>query len=252
MYILLWIILATLLDGLVSLSGIFSLWVNEKRLQKIVFVLVALSAGALLSGAFFHLLPESLENLNSTMVFSLVLVGFIMFFLIEKFLHWHHCHKNDKCDTHPFTYLILIGDGVHNFLDGLIIAASFIISVPFGVVTTLLILGHEIPQELGDFGVLVYGGFNKTKALLFNLLSQLTAVVGGIVGFFLSTYVEGIVPYILPFAAGGFIYIAASDLVPELHKDPNLKRSLTSFAFFLVGIALMIFIKFLAQILGTA
>ena len=206
MYVLLWIILATFIDGLVSLAGVFSLWVKEKLLNRIVFILVAFSAGALLSGAFFHLLPESLESLDAMKVFGFVLIGFILFFLIEKFLHWHHCHKTE-CKVHPFTYLILIGDGVHNFFDGLIIAASFFVSVPFGIVTTLLILGHELPQELGDFAVLVYGGFSKTKALIYNFLSQLTAIIGGVVGYFLSTSIENIVPYILPFAAGGFIYI---------------------------------------------
>lgn len=244
MYVLLWIILATFIDGLVSLAGVFSLWVKEKLLNRIVFILVAFSAGALLSGAFFHLLPESLESLDAMKVFGFVLIGFILFFLIEKFLHWHHCHKTE-CKVHPFTYLILIGDGVHNFFDGLIIAASFFVSVPFGIVTTLLILGHELPQELGDFAVLVYGGFSKTKALIYNFLSQLTAIIGGVVGYFLSTSIENIVPYILPFAAGGFIYIAASDLVPELHKEPELKRSLTSFGFFIVGILFMLLIKFI-------
>ena len=244
MYVLLWIILATFIDGLVSLAGVFSLWVKEKTLNKVVFVLVAFSAGALLSGAFFHLLPESLESLDAMDVFAFVLGGFILFFLIEKFLHWHHCHKG-KCKVHTFTYLILIGDGIHNFIDGLIIATSFFVSVPFGIVTTLLILGHELPQELGDFGVLVYGGFSKTKALIYNFLSQLTAIIGGVVGYFLSTSIENIVPYILPFAAGGFLYIAASDLVPELHKEPELKKSLTSFGFFIVGILFMLLIKFI-------
>jgi len=189
-------------------------------------------------------LPESLESLDAMKVFGFVLMGFVLFFLIEKFLHWHHCHKAE-CKVHPFTYLILIGDGVHNFFDGLIIAASFFVSVPFGIVTTLLILGHELPQELGDFGVLVYGGFSKKKALIYNFLSQLTAIIGGVVGYFLSTSIENIVPYILPFAAGGFLYIAASDLVPELHKEPELKKSLTSFGFFIVGILFMLLIKFI-------
>jgi zinc and cadmium transporter len=243
MHILIWVLIATIVDGLISLVGVFSLWIKEKTLQKILFILVAFSAGALLSGAFFHLLPEALENMESINVFVFVIIGFILFFLIEKFLHWHHCHNNEKCDVHPFTYLILIGDGVHNFLDGLIIATSFFVSIPFGIITTLIILGHELPQELGDFGVLVYGGFSRTKALLFNLLSQLTAVIGGIIGYLLSTFVEGIVSYVLPFAAGGFIYIAASDLIPELHKEPELKKSLTSFTFFLFGIAIMFSLK---------
>lgn len=245
------IILATLVNSLISLVGIFTLWCKEKLLDKIIIFLVALSAGALLSGAFLHLIPESLEVLTPTSVFTLVLAGFILFFLMEKFLYWHHCHKG-KCDVHPVSYLILFGDGLHNFIDGIIIATSFIVSIPFGIITTVLIIGHEIPQELGDFGVLVHGGFGKAKALFYNLLSQLACVVGGLLGYFLSTSIEGIIPFILPFAAGGFIYISASDLVPELHKEPDVKKSLSSFAFFIVGVLIMIAIKFIAHSLGVA
>lgn len=165
---------------------------------------------------------------------------------MEKFLYWHHCHEG-KCDVHPVSYLILFGDGIHNFIDGIIIAASFIVSIPFGIITTLLIIGHEIPQELGDFGVLVYSGFGKVKALLTNFISQLACILGGIIGYFLSTALKGIIPFILPFAAGGFIYISASDLVPELHKEPKIKKSLSSFAFFILGILIMLAIKFIAH-----
>lgn len=246
MSILYIIILATLVNSLISLVGIFSLWMEEKSLKKILILLVALSAGALLSGAFFHLIPESLEKLTPMTTFTYVLTGFIIFFLMEKFLYWHHCHEG-KCDVHPVSYLILFGDGIHNFIDGIIIAISFIVSIPFGVITTVLIIGHEIPQELGDFGVLVHGGFSKAKALVYNLISQMACVVGGILGYFLSTSIEGIIPFVLPFAAGGFIYISASDLVPELHKEPEIKKSLTSFAFFMVGVLFMLAIKFFAH-----
>ncbi len=247
MSILLWIILATLVNGLIAFVGVISLWLKEKLFKKILMILVAFSAGALLSGAFFHLLAESLEHLAVSKVFAYMMVGFIIFFLIERFLHWHHCHKEEKCKVHPVSYLILFGDAVHNFIDGIIIGVSFVVSVPFGIITTLLIIGHEIPQELGDFGVLVYGGFSKTKALLYNFFSQLTSVIGGVVGFLFSTRVQGVIPFILPFAAGGFIYIAASDLIPELHKEPNLKKSLVSFSFFLLGIVFMFLLKFLFE-----
>jgi zinc and cadmium transporter len=147
--------------------------------------------------------------------------------------------------VHPVSYLIIFGDSVHNFIDGVIIGASFIVSVPFGIITTLLIIGHEIPQELGNFGVLVYGGFGKTKALLYSFLAQLSCVVGGVLGFVFSQRINGVIPFILPFAAGGFIYIAASDLIPELHKEPKLKKSLVSFGFFIVGIVFMFMLKYL-------
>jgi len=247
MSILLWIILATIIDGLVALVGILSLWIKEELFKKILMILVAFSAGALLSGAFFHLLAESLEHLPVSNAFAYMMIGFILFFVIERFLHWHHCHKHGKCEVHPVSYLILFGDGIHNFIDGVIIGVSFLVSVPFGIITTLLIIGHEIPQELGDFGVLVYGGFSKVKALVYNFLSQLTCIVGGIIAYLFSTHIKGVIPFILPFAAGGFIYIAASDLIPELHREPELKKSLVSFGFFIVGIVFMFLLKFLFE-----
>ncbi len=240
---LLLILLATMINGLVAFVGAFSLFIKEKQLQKILMLLVAFSAGALLSGGMLHLLAESLEMLETETAFLITIFGFSLFFIIERFLHWHHCHEG-KCDVHSFTYMILIGDGVHNFIDGLIIAASFLVSVPFGVMTTILIIGHEIPQELGDFGALVHGGFDRRKALLFNFGSQLTAVAGGIIGFLIGGE-AWFTPLLLPFAAGGFFYIAASDLIPELHKESDLKKSILYFIFFLLGIGFMFATKFL-------
>jgi zinc and cadmium transporter len=232
----------TFINGLVAFVGAFSLMMSTKMLKKILSILVALAAGVLLSGAFFHLLAESIEMIVPTTAFIYLMIGFIMFFLMERFLYWHHCHDG-KCDVHPVSYLILFGDGVHNFIDGLVIAASFLVDIPFGIITTLLIIGHEIPQELGDFGVLVYSGFTKTRALFFNFISQLTAVLGGLIGFFFAGSLG--FSFLLPFAAGGFIYIAASDLIPELHKEASLKKSMFHFVFFLIGISLMLAIKLL-------
>ena len=232
-----WILGATILDGLLGLAGIFSLWISRKNLQKILFILVAFSAGALLSGAFFHLLAESIRPLGATNAFVFVFVGFILFFIIERVLHWHHCHEG-VCETHPVTYLILFGDGIHNFIDGLVIAASFLVSIEFGAITTILIIAHEIPQELGNFGVLVFGGFSRMKALMFSFISQLTCVAGGLIGFFFAAQ-SGFTVFLLPFAAGGFIYIAASDLIPELHKETDTKKMLVSFAFFIAGIVFL-------------
>ena len=189
------------------------------------------------------MIAESLEAIPADTVFLFVIVGFCVFFVMERFLHWHHCHEG-KCKVHPFTYLILFGDGVHNFIDGLVIAASFLVSVPFGLVTTLMIIAHEIPQELGDFGVLVYGGMKKKNALLYNFLSQLTCVLGGLVGLALAASLDP--APLLPFAAGGFIYISTSDLVPELHKEKDIKKSAKHFVLFLVGLAFMFAIKWVA------
>jgi zinc and cadmium transporter len=246
MSVLLWITGATVVVGLVALVGVFSLWMSSKALNKLLLILVAFSAGALLSGALFHLLAEALGQISQTMAFIYLLFGFSLFFLIERILHWHHCH-NGKCDEHQFTYLVLFGDAVHNFVDGVIIAASFIVSIPFGLITTVLIIGHEIPQELGNFGILVYGGFSKGKALLYNFIAQLTAVLGGIVGYFLSNSVKHLIPFVLPFAAGGFVYIAACDLVPELHKQPDLRKSLNAFAFFIIGIIFILIVEVLFE-----
>lgn len=228
------IILATAVNSLTALVGAVSLALRKETLKKMLFALVGFSAGALLAGAFFHLIVESLEKLAAETVFVYVFSGFVLFFLIERVLHWHHCHKGE-CDVHTFSYMILIGDGIHNFIDGLIIAASFMVNAGFGIVTTLLIIAHEVPQELGNFGVLVHGGFGRKKALLLNLAVQATCILGGIMGFFMAQGAGMATALLVPFAAGGFIYIAASDLIPELHREADLKRAVAAFVFFLLG-----------------
>lgn len=237
MNVLLWILFSTFLVSMVALIGIFALVIKEKLLERILLVLVALSAGALMGGAFLHLIPEAIEKFSSPAIFQYILVGFISFFLVEKILHWRHCHK-ERCSVHPFAYMNLLGDSVHNFIDGLIIASSFIVDVRLGIATTLAVALHEIPQELGDFGVLVYGGFKKSTALLLNFVTALIAIIGGAIGYLLSNYFSGSTTFLLPFAAGGFIYIAASDLIPEIRKETG-KKSLTSFAVFILGILIM-------------
>lgn len=237
MEVLFWSVGAAVFVSLVSLAGAVTLALKEKTLNKILIALVGFSAGALMGGAFLHILPEALEK-GGSIVPLLVLAGFCLFFVLEKILYWRHCHAG-RCDVHAFTYLNLVGDGVHNFVDGLVIAAAFSQNVPLGIATTMAVLAHEIPQELGDFGVLVYGGFSKAKALFYNLLSALAAVLGAIIGVLLLGHAQAFAPLLLAFAAGGFVYIAASDLVPELHKEKDLKKSLTAFAFFIAGMAFM-------------
>ena len=239
-----WSIVASIVVSLISLIGILFLLVNEKTLNNILFILIGFATGGLLGGAFFHLLPEALEkSSNSTLTFLYVILGFIIFFILERYIHWRHCHKEGKCDVHVVSYLSLIGDSVHNLIDGMIIATSFQVNINFGLITTLAIILHEIPQEIGDFGVLVYGGFSKLKALFYNFLSALTAIIGVFIGYFLTTSIHNFSSVLLPIAAGGFIYIAASDLVPELHKEPNLKKSTLAIITFIFGIILMYALK---------
>jgi zinc and cadmium transporter len=228
------------------LIGIFSLFLNEGLLKKILFLLIGFSAGGLIGGAFLHLLPEVLEETHSNLIFIYLILGFIFFFILERYLHWRHCHKEGRCDIHAFTYLNLIGDGIHNFGDGLVIGSSFTVSVHFGIITALVIIFHEIPQEIGDFGVLVYGGFSKTRALFYNYISSLTCILGTAIGYILSANVARFSIFLLPFIAGGFIYIASCDLIPELHKEPSLKRSTASLFAFLCGILFIL----LARLLG--
>jgi len=241
---LLYILISTFVISLASLVGVLTLSLNAKRLENILLYFVSLSAGALIGGAFLHLIPESVERNSGVNIFILVLFGFTAFYFIEKLLHWRHCHKN-KCEVHTFTKMNLIGDGIHNFIDGLIIAASFVADIRLGIITSLAVALHEIPQELGDFGVLVYGGYTKSKALLFNFITALTAVFGGLVGYFLSSYSDSALNFLLPFAAGGFIYIAASDLIPEMRKETGLKKSLINLLIFVVGILILYLVKFL-------
>jgi len=233
-----YIFLATFIVSLISFVGVVTLALKDKILNKILLILIGLSAGALMGGAFLHLLPEAVEKSTGLNVYLFVLIGFILFFLIEKVLHWRHCHKGE-CDVHTFHYMNLVGDSIHNFIDGLIMAASFVVSIPLGITTTIAIATHEIPQEIGDFAVLLYGGFSKKRAIILNFVIALTAVLGGIVGYFVSYLIENIVLFILPFAAGGFIYIAATDLVPEIRKELDMKKYMATLFVFICGILIM-------------
>ena len=234
------IIIATSVISLISLIGILFLGRDEKKLQKIIFVLVSFATGALIGGGLLHLLPESLAM--GKIAFFVFIIGIISFFILEKFLYWRHCHK-EICPIHTFTYLNLIGDGVHNFIDGVVIAASFVVDLRLGLTTSLAVALHEIPQELGDFGILVYGGFSVKKALLYNLLSAATCILGGIGTYFLSSFTNILKFPLLAFAAGGFIYIALVDLLPELRAKSGLKESILQLLFILLGIGLMLGFK---------
>ena len=242
MLTLLLILITVVIISLVSLIGIFALGVKEAIFKKIIFYSISFAAGAMLSAAFLDLLPEALETGNNNLVFTCVLAGLIIFFMLEKFLYWYHCH-GEVCEVHTFTYLNLVGDGVHNFIDGIIIATSYLISWPLGLATSLAILFHEIPQELGDYSILVYGGLDKKKALFYNYLCSLTAIAGALIGYFFNSQFAGISNYIVAVACGGFIYIACADLIPELHKENAPKTSLKQTFLLFLGIAVIWLVK---------
>jgi len=230
--------------SLIAFIGILFIGLKEAFLKRILMALIGFASGSLIGGAFIHLLPESLGETGEA-IFYYVVVGIVFFFVMEKFLYWRHCHEG-KCPVHIFAYLNLLGDGIHNFIDGVIIAASFILSYDVGVATTLAVIFHEIPQEIGDFGVLIYGGLSKKKALMYNFVSAITAVAGSLITYYSSFYVKGIEQPLIPFAAGGFIYIAATDLMPELHKRSLVKESLVQLVAILLGIWIMSALKILS------
>jgi len=237
-------IFSALAISLISFVGIVTLAIKEKTLNKILYLFVGFSTGALLGSAFFHLLPEALKHFaNPLQVFQYALISLSLFFVMERILRWHHCHE-PGCEIHKrhLGYLNLIGDGIHNLLDGLIIFSAFYTSPALGLPVLISLALHEIPQEIGDYGVLLYAGFKKSQALFYNFISALSAVAGVILGYLLINQMSNLNNFILPFAAGGFIYIAASDLIPELHKETNLKKSLISFIFFISALVLMLLI----------
>lgn len=240
-----WILLMTFINGLLAFGGVFSLLMSRKSLSKILIFLVAFATGALLGGAFFHLIPESFNKLKLITIILLTFFGFLLFYLIEKILHWHHCHKEEKCDEHPFTYLTLYGDSIHNFVDGLIIAGAFITSIPLGIITSIIIMAHELPQEIGNFGVLVFGGFSRKKSLFYNFLAQLTSIIGGVLGYYFLE-INNYSTYLLPLAAGGFLYIAIIDLIPEVFKEKNKIKLLINIISIILGLLLLLSAKILA------
>jgi zinc and cadmium transporter len=231
--------------SLLALVGTVTLLLSEQALEKLLLPLVALAAGSLMGGAFFHMIPASLATIEpQENVWLMLLLGFVLFMGLERFLHWHHCHRAQADCRQPLTYLILLGDGLHNFIGGLAIASTFLIDIRLGITAWLAAAAHEVPQELGDFGVLVHSGWSKRRALLFNLLSALTFLVGGLLTYALSFAVD--VSYLIPFAAGNFLYIAATDLVPELNKHSTAGAGLVNLSCFVAGVALMYFAAALA------
>lgn len=240
-------IFSVLIVSLISLIGVITFALKAAKLRRILLFLVSFSAGSLFGGAFIHLLPEAAERMGFGLKLSLyTLSGIILFFVLENFIHWRHCHiPTSKRHPHPLGMMNLIGDALHNLIDGMIIAASYIASTPIGITTTIAVILHEIPQEIGDFGVLIHAGYSKVKALFFNFLSALAALLGAVIVLAVGIKSIEFSTALLPFTAGGFIYIAGSDLIPELKKECyTLSRVFLQFLFLVLGIGVMVAITF--------
>lgn len=239
-------LVSVIVVSLISLVGIAALLLN-KDIKKITFLLVSFAVGGLFGDAFIHLVPESFEEIESTLAIPLlILLGILIFFILEKFLRWRHSHLSETEEhVHPVVTMNLVGDAVHNLIDGMVIGATYMVNIPLGLTTTLAILLHEIPQEMGDFGVLVHGGLSVKKALAFNFFSALCAVVGAVLSLAIGPHFQGYTVSLVPITAGGFIYIAGSDLIPELHHDVKISRSLLQFGLILLGIGIMSLLVFL-------
>ncbi len=225
--------------SLISLVGIFSFAIKQERLERVLFYLISFSAGALLGDVFIHILPEIMEGETAVRIGWYVLAGIMLFFVLERMLLWHHSHSSHKEEVHSMVYLTIFGDALHNFLDGVAIAAAFLASIPIGIATAIAVVFHEIPQEIGQFAILVHGGWSRKKALLYNFFSALTAIFGALVVLLFSRSFTEAPTVLLSLGAAGFIYIAMSDLIPELQKEPNTRQSVLQLVWMLAGIGVM-------------
>ncbi|HUL10585.1 MAG TPA: ZIP family metal transporter [Methylococcaceae bacterium] len=251
MSLLLWIVLFTLLGGVMSVvaASVFLL-VPDRHQPSILPHGVSFALGALLSVAFLDLLPHAVENVGVAKVqglFATVLIGLLSFFLLEKLLLWRHCHTTD-CEAHihmdehshqPAGTLIVLGDGIHNFVDGVLIAAAFLTDLNLGIVTSLAVAAHEIPQEVGDFAILLQSGCSRPKAFFYNMLSSLGTVLGGVLAYFSLENVHEVLPYFLALAASSFIYVSVADLIPTLHKKTHAEATVQQMALIVAGVLLI-------------
>lgn len=233
-------LLAVAVVSLVSLSGVLTLSMKEANVRKFSIFFVSFAVGALFGDVFIHLIPELYKEGGENLTPFYILGGILFFLVLEKFLHWRHCHVSDTHDhIHPMVASNLVGDAFHNFLDGVLIASSFAVSPTVGIATTVAVVLHEIPQEIGDFGIMIHSGMKVKKALFLNLFSALASIFGVLGFYFFGNFIAGIEQYILPIAIGGFIYIAGSDLVPELKHEDSLKTSIAHLIPLLLGIGIM-------------
>jgi zinc and cadmium transporter len=234
--------------SLLSFLGLFLFTLSEEHRKDVLIYLISLAAGALFGDVFIHLLPEIANEKGFTIDISIyLLAGVLLFFILEKVIHGqHYHHEHEHCEAaekkiKPVAYMSLIISTVHNFIDGLVIAAAYVISIPAGIGTTVAVGLHEIPHEIGSFAILLHGGFTRKKALLLNFTSALASVMGALIALALGNYIQRLQEIIIPIAAGGLLYIAGSDLLPELHKEScSFRSSSLQIAFFVFGICVML------------
>ena len=237
----LYTLFATILVSLSSFIGIFTISLNEKTLHKVLTILLAYSAGTILGAALFDLLPEAVELVDEVLVYPIIAFGFVFFLLLERTLYWYHGHGHghelghSEVVTKEFAYLNLLGDFIHNFIDGMIIAASFTNSVTVGVSAAIAVMFHELPQEMGDYGILVYAGMERNRALILNFLAAVSVVVGGVFGSFFLGVIENLEGYMVAFSAGAFIFLSASELIPEMHEENDRRRALIQLLMLILG-----------------
>lgn len=239
-----WIIIFSLIGSVGAVGGAALLLAFPGAVRKtLVPCLVSYATGTLLGAAFLGMLPKALEHVPASHIMAAVLAGMVLFFLLEKLVIWRHCHKGE-CEVHGTAGpLILFGDAFHNFVDGVIIAAAFLISVPLGVATSLAVIAHEVPQEVGDFGILLDSGYSRLRAFVYNFLSSASTLPGAVMAYFYLRTTQAVVPYILSFSAASFIYIASADLIPSLHRKVSITDTARQVILLLAGVGTILFLR---------
>ena len=241
--LLIWIIIFSSLGsvGAVITATAFLL-IREPIKNFLIPSLISFACGTLLTAALLGLIPHELEHLDPKTALTTVLAGIFLFFVLEKTIIWRHCHDME-CDAHrTMGPMIIIGDAVHNGVDGLVITASFLISIPIGIAATISVIAHEIPQEIGDFALLLHSGYSKRKALVLNLLSSISTIPVAILAYFALDTVQNVIPYIMAISAASFLYIALTDIYPELHSEVGIKDELREVIMMILGAGVIIFL----------
>lgn len=235
----LYVLASVFIVSLISFVGVFALAIDINKLKGWLLYLVSFAAGALLGDVFLHILPEMAKNAFGAREGIYVLSGIIIFFALERIVWWHHSHSEHSEEIHSMVYLTQAGDTLHNFIDGIIIAASYFVSLPVGIATTLAVIFHEIPQEIGNFAVLIHGGWKTSKALFYNFLSALAAVLGALITLIFLRNLQAVPSWLISLAASSFIYIAMTDLIPEIHKEQKSKKSIFLLFWLVLGMVVM-------------